>query len=105
MQNVLRGPRMMKTLTPVLVTGLTSIVLILFLIPFVYMVMTSLKTQAQFTLPNAPIWPAAAPKDHIPEALTGIYTVQVNKAGTLVDETIDVSAYAGQDLEVYSVPM
>jgi multiple sugar transport system permease protein len=105
MENIVRRPRMMKAVTPALVTGFTAILLFVFLIPFIYMVMTSLKTQAQFTLPNAPIWPAAAPMAHVPEALTGTYTVQVNKAGILVEETIDLAAFAGQDLEVYTVPL
>jgi multiple sugar transport system permease protein len=100
-----RSPRFAKALPSILVTAFTTILLFLFLIPFIYMIMTSLKTQAQFSLPNAPIWPVLAPTVVIPEGLTGTYTVKVNKAGTLVDETIDLAAFAGQTQDVYTVPL
>ena len=99
-----RTPRFKKALPSILVTGFTTILLLLFLIPFGYMIMTSLKTQAQFTLPNAPIWPVEPPKFVAPAELRGSFTVQVNKVGTLVEETIDYQAIAGQTLEVYTVP-
>jgi multiple sugar transport system permease protein len=105
MESTIRRPKFSKAISPILVTGITTFVLILFLIPFIYMVMTSLKTQAQFTLPNAPIWPVLAPTVVIPEGLTGSYTVKVNKAGTMVDETVDLTAFAGQTKDVYSVPL
>jgi ABC-type glycerol-3-phosphate transport system permease component len=38
-----------KAVPSILVTGFATILLLVFLIPFIYMVMTSLKTQAQFT--------------------------------------------------------
>jgi multiple sugar transport system permease protein len=100
-----RTPSIKKALSPVLVTGFTALLLIVYLIPFGYMIMTSLKTQAQFTLPNAPIWPVAPPTFVVPEELRGTFTVQVSKVGTLVEETVNYQAIAGQKLEVYSVPM
>jgi multiple sugar transport system permease protein len=100
-----RTPRFKKALPSIGVTGFTTILLLLFLIPFGYMIMTSLKTQAQFTLPNAPIWPVEPPKFVAPAELRGSFTVQVNKVGTLVEETVDYQAIAGQTLEVYTVPM
>jgi multiple sugar transport system permease protein len=100
-----RNPRFRKALSPILVTGFTALLLIVFLIPFGYMIMTSLKTQAQFTLPNAPIWPVAPPTFVVPAELRGTFTVQVSKVGTLVEETVNYQAIAGQKLEVYSVPM
>src|SRR5690242_21616690 len=41
------------------VTGLTLALLIIYLSPFLFMVSTSLKTQAQISILGAPIWPAA----------------------------------------------
>jgi multiple sugar transport system permease protein len=100
-----RTPRFKKALPSIMVTGLATALLFLFLIPFGYMIMTSLKTQAQFTLPNAPIWPVEPPRFVVPAELRGSFTVQVNKVGTLVGETIDYQIIAGQTLEVYSIPM
>jgi multiple sugar transport system permease protein len=94
-----------KAVPSILVTGFATILLLVFLIPFIYMVMTSLKTQAQFTLPNAPIWPVRAPTYTAPADLRGSFTVKVNKVGTEVDQAVDYQAIAGQELEVYTVPM
>lgn len=44
-----------------LTTGFAAIALAIFLMPFLYMVLTSLKTDAQITQINAPIWPVAPP--------------------------------------------
>jgi multiple sugar transport system permease protein len=98
-------PRLQKALPSVLLTTITSILLFLFLIPFVYMVVTSLKNQAQFSLPNAPIWPVTAPTFDIPKEVRGSNTVLVNKVGDLVEETLDLADYAGRTLEVYTVPL
>jgi multiple sugar transport system permease protein len=104
METTYRPPRIAKALPPVLVTGLVTLLLILFLVPFVYMIMTSLKTQAQFSLQNAPIWPVEPPKFTLPADLSGAFTVTVNKVGTDVQETVDLSAFAGQTLDLYTVP-
>jgi multiple sugar transport system permease protein len=47
-----------KVLSAVLTTGFTILLLALFLSPFLFMVSTSLKTQAQRTILGGPIWPA-----------------------------------------------
>jgi multiple sugar transport system permease protein len=60
-----------------LITFVTLIVLAIFLSPFLYMVFTSLKTQAQISIIGAPIWPAAP----------AFYE------------------YEGEELEVFVVPM
>jgi multiple sugar transport system permease protein len=98
-----RSNRIAKALPSILVTALAALVLIVFLVPFLYMVLTSLKTQAQFTLQNAPIWPVAPPKFTAPADLSGTFTVTVNKVGVEVEETIDLAAYAAQPLQVYTV--
>ncbi|MGB8980417.1 MAG: carbohydrate ABC transporter permease [Anaerolineales bacterium] len=43
------------------VTLLTIAVLVMFLAPFAYMILTSLKTQDQISIVGAPIWPARPP--------------------------------------------
>jgi multiple sugar transport system permease protein len=104
METTYRPSRIVKALPSILVTGFTTLLLIVFLVPFVYMVMTSLKTQAQFALPNAPIWPVAPPKYTTPVDLSGSFTVTVNKAGTEVESTVDLAGIAGKTLELYTVP-
>lgn len=60
------------------ITVFTLALLGIFLSPFVFMVLTSLKTQAQISIINGPIWPAGAPDD------------------------ID---YNGKKVEIYTVPL
>jgi multiple sugar transport system permease protein len=103
MDTTYRSNRIAKALPSILVTALATLLLFLFLVPFLYMVLTSLKTQAQFTLQNAPIWPVAPPTFTAPMALYGTFTVTVNKVGVEVEETVDLSAYTGKPLQVYTV--
>jgi multiple sugar transport system permease protein len=101
-----RKPRLRKTLPSALLTGFTAVLLAVFLIPFVYMVMTSLKTQAQFAFQNAPIWPVLPPTWEYPGGNTGTYTVTVNKALTTpVEETVNLGDYVGRQLDIYTVPL
>ncbi len=106
METTYRSSRITKALPSILVTSFTTLLLILFLIPFVYMVMTSLKTQAQIPLQNAPIWPVVPPTWIYPGGNTGTYTVKVNKVLTTpVDETINLNDYVGKTLDLYYVPV
>jgi multiple sugar transport system permease protein len=91
-----------------LITGFTTAILAIFLMPFLYMIVTSLKTNVQMTIENAPIWPGKAPAF----AYAGpgpneqaTYTVQVNKSGTIVDQAIDLNDFKGQSLAIFTVPM
>ena len=88
-----------------LTTGFAAIALAIFLMPFLYMVLTSLKTDAQITQINAPIWPVAPPTFTYTGGNTNTYTVQVNKVGTLVDQTIDMKSFVDQALDVYTVKL
>lgn len=94
-----------KTLNSILVTGFTTIILALFLSPFLFMVFTSLKSSIQMSVIGAPIWPAESVPYVLTDANTGVYTLQVNKSGRLVDVTVDMSKLVGKELSVYSVPM
>lgn len=57
----MKGP-LLSGLTSGAVTIFAAAILGIFLIPFVFMIFTSLKTQGQISEIGAPIWPAAQPK-------------------------------------------
>jgi multiple sugar transport system permease protein len=76
MSNTL-SPTTKKRLNGATVTAFTIAILIIFLSPFAFMVLTSLKTQDQISVIGAPIYPAAPP-------------------------TIE---YKGQKIEIYTVPL
>ncbi len=93
-----------KTLNSFFITAFTTIILALFLSPFLFMIFTSLKSSAQMTVIGSPIWPAKSVPYILTDANTGVYTLKVNKSGTPVDFTVDMSKYVGKPLIVYSVP-
>jgi multiple sugar transport system permease protein len=105
MNAVITRKRTSEALKTWLTTGFAAIALALFLMPFLYMVLTSLKTDGQMTEPNAPIWPVAVPTFTYTGGNTNTYTVKVNKAGTLIDQTVDMTTYIGQSLGIYTVPL
>lgn len=75
-----------KTMTTILVTGITAAVLAVFLAPFAFMIFTSLKTQVQIAQLGAPIWPAKpATYDYKGEALE-VYKVPVGTCENAVDK-------------------
>jgi multiple sugar transport system permease protein len=95
-----------KTANAILVTGFTTILLALFLSPFLYMVFTSLKTTAQQSVPSAPLWPAAYPTYVVPANVNkGVFNLQVKKSEAVVDQQVDMSTFAGKELDVYTVPI
>lgn len=61
------------------ITVLVLAILIVFLSPFVFMMVTSLKTREQISVVGAPIWPAAQPKYTYNGKETDVYTVPLNK--------------------------
>ena len=87
------------------VTIFTTAVLLLFLMPFFYMALTSLKTKAQISVLGAPIYPAAIPTFKFGGENTGTFTFKVHKGGTLADQVVDMNKYTGKELEVYNVPL
>jgi len=87
------------------VTVFTSAILFLFLMPFFYMALTSLKTKAQITVLGAPIFPAAIPTFKFNGENTGTYTFKVHKGGTLADQRVDMNKYVGKNMEIYKVPL
>jgi multiple sugar transport system permease protein len=57
------------------VTAVVLAVLVVFLSPFVFMIVTSLKTREQISVVGAPIWPAAQPKYTYNDKETDVFTV------------------------------
>ena len=73
------------------ITVFTLALLGLFLSPFVFMVFTSLKSQAQISLINGPLWPGSPPDpvDYNGQKLD-LYSVVVRHLYT--DEAVDLEA-------------
>ena len=86
-------------------TTFAAACLAIFLIPFLYMIVSSLKTHAQMTAVNAPIWPAANPKFTFTGQNSGTYTFQVDKNGTLTDLPVNMKDYVGKTMTIYTVPL
>ncbi|MGZ6316628.1 MAG: carbohydrate ABC transporter permease [Anaerolineales bacterium] len=97
--------RFKRAANPVSVTALTTVLLALFLMPFLYMIFTSLKTQTQVATTGAPIWPAKYSTYVYTGENKATYTLKVNKSGFPVDQVINMTDYAGKTLEVYKVPL
>jgi multiple sugar transport system permease protein len=70
--------RTIKAVNATFITSLTLAVLIIFLAPFAFMMLTSLKTQEQISVIGAPIWPAAQPKFEFEGNSLDVYTVPLN---------------------------
>jgi multiple sugar transport system permease protein len=94
-----------NTANKVFITVFTLAVLMLFLMPFFYMALTSLKTKAQISVLGAPIYPAAIPTYTFNGENQGTYTLKVHKGGLLANQVVDMKKYVGKDLEVYAVPL
>lgn len=95
----------MKVANPTAVTAFATVLLALFLMPFLYMIFTSLKTQTQVATTGAPIWPAKYTTYVYSGENTNTYTLQVNKSGFVVNQVINMNDFAGKTLEVYNVPV
>ncbi len=86
-------------------TAFTAALLALFLMPFLYMVLTSLKTKEQLTVLGSPIYPAAIPTFTFNGENTGTYTFKIHKGGILADQKVDMNKYVGKELEIFNVPL
>jgi multiple sugar transport system permease protein len=98
--------RTRNTITAALITLFATVLLAVFLMPFLYMVFTSLKSTAQLAQLGSPIWPARNPTYTYTGPNTGTYTVQVKKGTTnLSDQVINLQDYVGQSLPLLTVPL
>ncbi len=100
-----RLPLRRKTISATLTTLLAAVLLAVFLMPFLYMIFSSLKTQSQMSTMGAPIYPAARPQFTYGGENTGTFTFKVLQANVLRDVTIDMKDFAGKALDVYKVPL
>src|SRR5512145_13726 len=67
--------KLLEGLNSTFVTLLALSLVIVFLSPFVFMIVTSLKTREQISVVGAPIWPAAQPKFTYNDKETDVFTV------------------------------
>ena len=85
----LRRSKLRKHLNSTFVTAFSAACLALFLVPFLYMILTSVKTHTQMTFVNAPLWPAAIPSYTFKGENTGTNTFRINKGGSPFDLVIN----------------
>ena len=104
MNTALRWSKLKKTGNYSFVTTFTAAVLAIFLMPFLYMVLMSLKTPAQISI-GGPIWPAARPEFVFNGENTGTYTFEVEQSGSLNQVTLDMNEFVGEVMYVYTVPL
>ncbi len=100
-----RRHRLKKGLNSTFVTAFAAALLALFLLPFLYMIMSSLKTHSQMAAINSPIYPAALPTFQFTGQNSQTYTFKVDKDGEHYEFTIDMTKYAGKTLDIYYVPL
>lgn len=101
----IRNSKRRKNLNYTFVTAVAAACLGIFLIPFGYMIMTSLKTHVQMATINAPLWPSATPTYAFTGQNTKSYDLQVVKDGVASTLTVDMNTFKGQTLVVYTVPL
>ncbi len=97
--------RLRKIVSPTFTTAITTILLGIFLMPFLYMIFTSLKTSTQMSQSGSPIWPAKNPTYIYTGENTKTYTLKVNKSGFPADQIITMADYANKPLEIYTVTL
>jgi multiple sugar transport system permease protein len=98
-------PQLKKMANSTAVTAFATVILALFLMPFLYMLFTSLKTQTQVATTGAPIWPAKYTTYVYTGENKNTYTLKVNKSGFVVNQVINMNEFVGKTLEVYRVPL
>jgi multiple sugar transport system permease protein len=100
-----RWQKLKKQSSSFFVTGFAVLLLAAFLMPFLYMLFTSVKTFTQMTAANSPIWPAANPTYVYQGQNKATYTFTVNKAGFPVQQVVNMNDFIGKTLQIYSVPL
>ena len=100
----LRKSKLRKNMNFTFVTAFAAACLALFLIPFLYMLFTSLKTHTQMTAINSPLWPAADPNYKFTGQNTNAYDLPITIDGKTSTLHIDMNDYKGQTLEIYTLP-
>ncbi len=101
----LRKSNFRKNMNYTFTTTFAAACLAIFLIPFLYMILTSLKTHLQMTVLSAPLYPAEIPSYTFKGENTNSYTFKVHRGSIYGDFTINMKDYVGQQLDIYSVPL
>jgi multiple sugar transport system permease protein len=101
----LRKSNFRKNMNYTFVTAFAAACLAIFLIPFLYMIFSSLKTHQQMAALNAPLWPATTPSYAFNDQNTKTYDLQVVKNGKPTTLTINMNDYKGTSMVVYTVPL
>ena len=100
-----RKSQLLKAWSATYTTVFAGALLAIFLLPFLYMILTSLKNKTQITVLGTPIWPAAIPTFKFDGQNTGSYTFQVHKGGVLAKQVVNMANYKGKTLDVFTVPL
>jgi multiple sugar transport system permease protein len=101
----LRKIKFRKNINYTFVTAFATACLAIFLVPFLYMIFTSLKTHAQMIAMNAPLYPAAFPSFVFKGQNTGTYNFQVTRSGQISTFTLNMKDYIGQTMDIFTVPL
>ena len=101
----LRKANFRKNINYTFVTAFAAACLAIFLVPFVYMIFTSLKTHTQMVATNAPLYPAAIPNFVFQGQNTGTYTFTVTRSGVTGPLTINMKDYIGKSMDISTVPL
>lgn len=94
-----------KNLNSLLVTSLATVLLLLFLMPFGYMVITSIKTQNQFMILGSPFYPAVYATFTYNGTDTNEYSFEYDKSGRTAVLKVNMADYVGEVMDVYKVPL
>ena len=101
----LRRANFRKGINYTFVTAFAAACLAIFLVPFAYMILTSLKTHTQMVATGAPLYPAGSPSFVFKGQVTGSFTFQVTRSGFTNPYTINMKDYIGKTLDIYIFPL
>ncbi len=101
----LHRSKIRRAMTSTFVTAFAAAILVIYLIPFLYMILTSLKTKQQMTVMGTPIWPAQIPSFTFKGENKGTYTFKVHKGGMLVNQVVDLTSFVDRNMDIFIVPL
>jgi multiple sugar transport system permease protein len=105
MDTVQKRSQFKKNVNATFVTAFTLALLAIFLMPFLFMIFTSLKTPNQITVLGSPIYPAMPGQYTYNGTDTNQYVYEFDKDGKTLKITVKMGDYAGKTLDVYKVPL
>ncbi len=105
MDTIQKKSKLKKNVNASFVTAFTAALLAIFLMPFLFMIFTSLKTPNQITVLGSPIYPAMPGSYTYNGDDTNEYTFEYDNNGKTMKMIVKMSAYVGKTLDVYRVPL